>query len=323
MADVSRVFICNSGSEANEAALKFCRKHGRVTDPAGSKFEFLSFRNSFHGRTFGSLSATPNEKYQAPFSPMIPGFQYGKLNDLASLDLITPRTCGVIVEPIQGEGGIHEASPTFLSALRKRCNEAGALLVYDEIQCGLSRTGKFWAHCTLPPSVHPDILTTAKALGNGFPVGATLVTEAVANVIVPGDHGTTFGGNPLAARVAHHVVTRLANPDLQADVRHREHHFRLRLKSFQEKFPLLITEIRGRGLILGVQMSHGAAEVVSAARERGLLIITAGKETLRLVPPLTIKKHEVEEGLDILEKAINVVVNEDHISKTEGQQEMG
>ena len=323
MADVSRVFLCNSGSEANEAALKFCRKYGRVVDPSGSKFEFLSFRNSFHGRTLGSLSATPNEKYQAPFSPMIPGFQYEKLNDLAALDLITPKTCGVLIEPIQGEGGIYEASPAFLSALRKRCNEVGALLVYDEIQCGLSRTGKFWAHCALPPSAHPDILTTAKALGNGFPVGATLVTEMVANAIVPGDHGTTFGGNPLAARVAHHVVKRLADLHLQADVRHREQHFRLRLKLLQEKFPSLITEIRGRGLILGVQMSHSAANVVTAARERGLLIITAGKETLRLVPPLTVKKHEVEEGLDILEKAINVVTNKDKISKTEGQQEMG
>lgn len=323
MADVSRVFVCNSGSEANEAALKFCRKHGRIVDPSGSKFEFLSFRNSFHGRTFGSLSATSNDKYQAPFSPMIPGFRYGELNDLDALNLITQNTCGVIVEPIQGEGGVHEASPTFLSALRKRCNETGALLVYDEIQCGLSRTGKFWAHCALPPSAHPDILTTAKALGNGFPVGATLVTEAVANAIVPGDHGTTFGGNPLAARVAHHVVERLADPNLQADVRRSEHYFRLRLKLLQEKFPLLITEIRGRGLILGVQMSHSAAKVVTAARERGLLIITAGKETLRLVPPLIVKKHEIEEGLDILEESISIVIDKDKISKTEGQQEMG
>ena len=322
MADVSRIFICNSGSEANEAALKFCRKYGRMVDPTGSKFEFVSFRNSFHGRTLGSLSATPNEKYQAPFKPIIPGFKYGNLNDPDALDLITSRTCGVIVEPIQGEGGVNEASATFLSSLRNRCNEKSALLVYDEIQCGLSRTGHFWAHCVLPPSAHPDVLTTAKALGNGFPVGATLVSEAVANVIVPGDHGTTFGGNPLASRVAHHVVQRLANPKFQSSVRKKERLFKRGLIALQEKHPWLITEIRGRGLILGVQMAHSASKVVTAAREQGLLIITAGRDTLRIVPPLIITEDEIGEGLDILGKALDVVLNEKGTPKTEGQQEM-
>ena len=323
MADVARVFICNSGSEANEAALKFCRKSGRKIDPTGSKHEIVSFHNSFHGRTLGSLSATPNEKYQKPFSPMIPGFRYGSINASHTLDIINSKTCGVIIEPIQGEGGVHEVSPEFLAALRRKCDEHQALLIFDEIQCGLSRTGKFWAHGFLPKTSHPDILTTAKALGNGFPVGATLVTEAVANTIDTGDHGTTFGGNPLAARVAHHVISRLADPKLQRSVQSKELLLKEGLKGLGDRYPGFITQIRGRGLMLGIQLRNDAGEVVTAARERGLLIITAGKETLRIVPPLTISRAEIQEGLKILGEAFGAVLNDIKIDSTEGQQEMG
>ena len=194
MHDASRAFICNSGSEANEAALKFARKVGKIVGAQKNnqnKYDFVSFNNSFHGRTMGSLSATPNPKYQAPFSPLVPGFSHGNLNDPKALDLITENTCGVIIEPIQGEGGIHTATPEFLISLRKKCREVGAVLIYDEIQCGMGRTGKLWAHSHLPKEAHPDILTTAKALGNGFPIGATIVTEDVSSKIVLGDHGTT------------------------------------------------------------------------------------------------------------------------------------
>lgn len=189
MQTASKVFICNSGSEANEAAIKFARKVGKTRDPSGEQHEIVSFQNSFHGRTMGSLSATPNPKYQKPFSPMVPGFRYGTYNDIAGIkDLVTEKTCGVIIEPIQGEGGINVATTSFLQALRTRCNEVNAVLIYDEIQCGLSRTGQLWAHQTLPASAHPDILTTAKALGNGFPIGATVVSEEVANVKIGRAH---------------------------------------------------------------------------------------------------------------------------------------
>ncbi|KFY87710.1 hypothetical protein V500_06810 [Pseudogymnoascus sp. VKM F-4518 (FW-2643)] len=313
MTGVSSVFICNSGSEANEAAIKFARKAGKVADPSGAKHEIVSFYNSFHGRTMGSLSATPNPKYQAPFAPMLPGFRYGTYNDIAGIaELVTPTTAGVIVEPIQGEGGVHVATPEFLIALAARCKEVGALLIYDEIQCGLSRTGTLWAHSELPASAHPDILTTAKALGNGFPVGATLVTGSVAEKIAVGDHGTTFGGNPLASRLAHHIVSRLSQPELQEAVAAKSALFVGHMKKLQEKYPKLVGEIRGKGLLLGLQLDRDPTPIVAAARERGLLVITAGTNTLRFVPPLTISEAEIEEGFAVLDAVMGVVAAGDN-----------
>lgn len=307
MHNAKSVFICNSGSEANEAAIKFARKSGKVLDPSGAKHELVSFQNSFHGRTMGSLSATPNPKYQKPFSPMLPGFRYGTYNDVAAIkDLVTENTCGVIVEPIQGEGGVIVATEEFLVALAARCKEVGAVLIYDEIQCGLSRTGTFWAHASLPKSAHPDIITTAKALGNGFPIGATIVSDSVAEKIVVGDHGTTFGGNPLGSRLAHYIVSRLSDPKLQADVLVKSEIFRKQFKELQNKYPELVKEIRGRGLHLGLQLTQDPTPIVTAARERGLLIITAGTNTLRFVPSLTITEEEIEEGITILDEAMRI-----------------
>ncbi|KAJ9149762.1 hypothetical protein NKR23_g4066 [Pleurostoma richardsiae] len=305
MHDAASVFVCNSGSEANEAAIKFARKVGKTLDPSGAKHEIVSFYGAFHGRTMGSLSATPNPKYQAPFAPMVPGFRYGEYNNIEGInELVTEQTCGVIIEPIQGEGGVRVATDEFLVALARRCREVGAVLHYDEIQCGLSRTGLLWAHARLPKEAHPDILTTAKALGNGFPIGATIVSKAVADKIKVGDHGTTFGGNPLACRVAHHVLGRLADPALQRGVAAKGAVFACGFKELQAKYPELITEVRGRGLLLGLQLTEDPAPVVKAARERGLLVITAGTNTLRFVPPLTISEEEIQEGLRILEEAI-------------------
>ncbi|KAJ4307224.1 acetylornithine aminotransferase [Collariella sp. IMI 366227] len=250
MHDAAAVFICNSGSEANEAGIKFARKVGKVLDPSGTKTDIVSFRN-------------------APFAPMVPGFRVGTLNDIAAIpSLVTPSTCSVLVEPIQGEGGVQPATDEFLLALAKRCREVGALLHYDEIQCGLSRTGSFWAHS----EAHPDILTTAKALGNGFPIGATIVNANVAEKIKVGDHGTTFGGNPLACRLAHYIVERLAEP----------------------------------GLLQGVK-EKGSWRRIREDREGGpggLLVITAGTDTLRFVPSLVMSEAEIREGLGILEEAI-------------------
>ncbi|KDN71719.1 putative acetylornithine and succinylornithine aminotransferase [Colletotrichum sublineola] len=307
MHDVNSVFICNSGSEANEAAIKFARKASKVSQPSGDKYEIVSFNNAFHGRTMGSLSATHNPKYQEPFAPMLPGFKLGAFNDIAAIDgIVTEKTCGVIVEPIQGEGGVTPATDEFLIALAKRCREVGAVLIYDEIQCGLSRTGTFWAHTHLPKEAHPDIITTAKALGNGFPIGATIVNGAVSEKIKVGDHGTTFGGNPLACRLAHNIVSRLADPGLQKAVAAKAEIFKTRFDVLRERFPDLIKEVRGRGLILGLQLTQDPAPIVKAARERGLLVITAGTNTLRFVPPLTITEQQIQQGLDILEEAISV-----------------
>lgn len=324
---LSQVFVCNSGSEANEAALKFARKVSYAKNAESDQRDIVSFHNSFHGRSYGSLSATPNKKYQAPFGPMLPGFRYGNFNDIAAVpELVNEKTCGVIVEPIQGEGGVNVASREFLQALRKRCDDVGAVLIFDEIQCGLSRTGALWAHTTY--GVQPDILTTAKALGNGFPIGATLVSEeTVTKHIKTGDHGTTFGGNPLACRVAHYVVSRLVDPTLQTEVAQKTKLFQEAFESWQKKYPGVFSEFRGKGLILGMQLSEAyhdkAAEIVTAARERGLLIITAGIGTLRIVPPLVIKEAEIEEGVSIMEQAFEVVfAKSDDVEKTGGQQEM-
>lgn len=224
---------------------------------------------------------------------------------------------------IQGEGGVNVATPSFLQALRDRCNEVGAVLIYDEIQCGLGRTGRLWAHQFIPQSAHPDILTTAKALGNGFPIGATIVNEDVAQCVVTGDHGTTFGGNPLACRLAHYIFSRLSDPDLQSSVCDKEKLFRQRFARLHEKYPKHVKETRGRGLILGLQLTVDPTPIVTAARERGLLIITCGKNTLRFVPPLIISEEEIEEGLGILEQAMDVAFRESqHIEGTKGQQEM-
>ena len=313
MPDVGKAFICNSGSEANEAAIKFARKVGKMAQPDGSKYEIVSFHNAFHGRTMGALSATPNPKYQKPFAPMVPGCKYGTYNDVDSInDLITENTCGVIVEPIQGEGGVNFADRQWLQALRRRTREVGAVLIFDEIQCGLSRTGSLWAHGEFVSSdVSPDILTTAKALGNGFPIGATLVTDEVANKIVPGDHGTTFGGNPLACRLAHYIVNRLSNPELQSHVTRQGDRFIKHLEEMRERLPKGVAlDVRGRGLILGMEFSSEVAPVVNAARERGLLVINAGPNVLRFVPPLIITDEEVDKGMEILGEALQVVFSE-------------
>lgn len=258
---------------------------------------------------------------------MLPGFRYGKFNDVAGIRaLVNENTAGVIVEPIQGEGGINVATKEFLQALRQRCDEVGAILIFDEIQCGLSRTGDLWAHTA--SGVHPDILTTAKALGNGIPIGATLISgQSVNPYIKTGDHGTTFGGNPFACRIAHYVFGRLAQSELQENVRIKSTLFFSAYDTMNEKYPGILSAVRGRGLIVGYQLSDGAkakaSEVVTTARERGLLIITAGDGVIRIVPPLVISAEEINHGLAILDEAMDVVFNRpDIVSKPKGQQEM-
>ncbi|KAK9366685.1 pyridoxal phosphate-dependent transferase [Lipomyces kononenkoae] len=304
MQSASRVFIANSGTEANEAALKFARKYGKLS-PGGAqdKYEVVSFYNSFHGRTMGSLSATPNPKYQKPFGPMVPGFKYATYNDIDGLDIITKNTCAVIIEPIQGEGGVNFATPEFMTAVRKKCDQVDAVLIFDEIQSGLGRSGYLWAHEAFPAEAQPDILTMAKALGNGIPIGAAMVSERIAEAIKIGDHGTTFGGNPLATRVAHYVVDKLSTPTFLDQVKHKGEIFRSGLERLKEKYASVITEIRGTGLIWGIQLNRDPNPIVDAARLRGLLVITAGNNTVRIVPPLVVTEQEILEGIEILNSA--------------------
>ncbi|KAJ1952357.1 acetylornithine aminotransferase [Dispira parvispora] len=304
-----KVFFSNSGTEANEGALKFAKKYGnwlagRYPDryPQG-KQEIVAFSNGFHGRSMGALSATAAPKYQKPFLPLVPGFHHVDFNDTsAMIDAINDRTCAVILEPIQGEGGINMATPEFLAAVRQRCDEMGALLIYDEIQCGIGRTGKLWGFQNYDSVIcHPDILTMAKPLANGVPIGAVMLADHVAEVIVAGDHGTTFGGNPLACRVALHVFERISQPEFLERVHSTGEYFKSRVQSqLQAQFPKLIREVRGLGLMIGVEFSQNPAPLVQLARERGMLIITAGNNTVRFVPPLIITEKEIDTAVDIL-----------------------
>ena len=309
MKDAAKVFFSNSGTEANEAAIKFARKHGKAVAGkhgvgADDKYKILSFYNAFHGRTMGTLSATANEKYQAPFKPMVPGFVYSKA-DMSAVDMIDETFCGVLVEPVQGEGGIFPIPEEVLQALRKKCDEVGAVLIFDEIQCGLGRSGRLWAHSWLETPCNPDIMTMAKPLANGVPIGATMVTDKVADAIKIGDHGTTFGGNPLASRVAHHVLTRLSSPELMSNVQARSDQILASLRSMQEKFGIeRIVDVRGRGLLLGMQLDRDPSPLVKLARERGLLLITAGNDTVRLVPPLVLDANTCTKAMVILEHAV-------------------
>ncbi|KAJ1986528.1 acetylornithine aminotransferase [Dimargaris cristalligena] len=311
-----KVFLTNSGTEANEGALKFAKKHGNALRaahperyPASGKYEVVSFSRGFHGRSMGALSATAAPKYQEPFQPLVPGFHHVEFNDVAAARAaITESTCAVIVEPIQGEGGIHAATAEFLRALRQRCDEVGALLIFDEIQCGIGRTGQLWGFQHFPADCRPDILTMAKPLANGVPIGAVLLTDAVAEVIKAGDHGTTFGGNPLACRVGHHVFNRIRQPSFLAQVEQTGQC----LKDLATQHLLqgeagkagLVKAVRGIGMMVGIEFDRDPSPLVKMAREKGLLIITAGGNTVRLVPALTLTVDEARQGIEILTECV-------------------
>ncbi|CDR41531.1 CYFA0S07e03202g1_1 [Cyberlindnera fabianii] len=305
MHNASRVFLANSGTEANEAALKFARKHGKQL--ADDKTEFVTFESSFHGRSMGALSVTPNPKYQAPFAPLIPGVKVAKTTLESIKEVISDKTCGIIIEPVQGEGGVRPVETEFLVELKKLAKEHGALVIHDEIQCGLGRTGRLWAHGRLPKEAHPDILTMAKALGNGYPIGATMITEKVEQALKVGDHGTTYGGNPLGARVGSYVLSQVSDVDFLSDVSKKSEIFRSYFEELKKDFPESIVEVRGEGLLLGIQFKEDPSKIVDAARERGLLVITAGGNTVRFVPALNIKDDVIKAGLDIFRDAVGAV----------------
>ncbi len=294
-----RVHFQNSGTESTEAALKFARKFARTHFGEG-KTDIVAFTGAFHGRTMGALAATPREKYQKPYEPLMPGVRFAEFNNIESAQLaIDDQVCAIIVEPIQGEGGIHPASVDFLVALRELSHRHQALLIFDEVQCGVGRTGTFWAHEQM--GVLPDILCSAKPLANGLPIGAVLVTERVAEVIHPGDHGTTFAGGPFVTSVANVVVNRISQPAFLQHVQETGAYFKQRLEALQNPH---IQEVRGKGLMLGVQLDMPAGPVVAEGYRHGLLLLNAGTHVLRLVPPLIISKDEVDIAIERLDAVL-------------------
>lgn len=292
-----RVFFSNSGAEAAEGALKFARKYAREHHGEG-KTAIVAFSGSFHGRTMGAVAVTHREKYRAPFMPVMPDVRFAPFNDLAAAEAaITDDVCAVIVEPIQGEGGLSVATPEFLRGLRARCDAVGALLIFDEIQCGMGRTGTLWAY--EPYGVLPDIMTVAKPLGGGLPIGAVLLTQAVADTLHAGEHGTTFGGGPLVTGVAQVVLKKIADPAFLAHVREVGDYFDEALHDLAAANSRII-ELRGRGLMRGIQIEGSAAAVREAGHDAGLLIATAGDDVLRLLPPLIFERAHVDEAIEKL-----------------------
>ena len=296
-----RVFFCNSGAEANEGAFKFARKWARsIGGPA--KHEILGLRGSFHGRLFASLAATDRPQYRAPFRPLAGGVSVAE-RDLAELEplLDAETVAALIVEPVQGEGGVRVLDPGYLRELRALTAERRVALILDEIQCGLGRTGRLFAYERA--DIEPDLLTLAKPIAGGLPMGAVLMTNEIAQTIAAGDHGTTFGGGPFVTSVAQYVVSRLAEPALLAAVRAHGAWLREALESLAAR-RTTVRAVRGAGLMWGIDVLAPAAEVVDRARELGLLVCTAGEHTVRLLPPLTITHDELARGVALLEEAV-------------------
>ncbi|KAH8830675.1 pyridoxal phosphate-dependent transferase [Flagelloscypha sp. PMI_526] len=313
--DSAKVFFSNSGAEANEGALKIARKNARDRSLSASspvtKEGIVHLENSFHGRTIGALSVTGNKKYTEPFGQLLQNVSSMKLNDFTAVrERINEGTAAVILEPIQGEGGVNAAQVEWLISIRERCNEVGATLIFDEIQCGLFRTGTLWAHSQLPVECHPDIVTMAKPLANGFPIGAVMLKDSLATAMTPGSHGTTFGGSPLACAVGHHVLSRLSDSNMVTHVNSISEYLHSRLSHLPKWFPKVLTkDIRGRGLIRGLAFndSNHPTQVVQLARERGVLVLTAGSDAVRLVPSLTVKKEEIDFAVDVLESSLSLL----------------
>lgn len=300
-----RAFFANSGAEANEAALKLARRVAFERFGA-DKYEIVSFAQSFHGRTFFTVSVGGQPKYSDGFGPKPDGILHLPYNDIAAAKaVIGPRTCAVIVEPIQGEGGVLPADPAFLKALREACDAHGALLIFDEVQTGVGRTGHFYAY--MDCGVTPDVLTTAKALGNGFPIGAMLTTEAYAAHFKVGVHGTTYGGNPLGTAIADKVVELVSDPALLAGVTVRGERIRATLAALNERFDLF-REIRGKGLLIGAELNAAhagrAKDFVNAAAEHGVIMLIAGPDVLRFAPSLVIPHDVLDEGLARFSRAV-------------------
>ena len=302
---MDRVFFTNSGTEAIEGAIKTAKKYAFTRD-GHAGHEIIAMNHSFHGRSLGALSVTGNKHYQEPFEPLMPGVKFAEFNNLDSVKaLINEKTCAIIFETVQGEGGIYPATVEFIKGLRKLCDENDILLILDEIQCGMGRTGEMfaWQHY----GVKPDVMTSAKALGCGVPVGAFLMTEKVAEKsLKPGDHGTTYGGNPLVGAAADKVLEIMERDDIPGHVREIAPYLEQKLDELVEKYDF-ITARRGMGLIQGLVSEKPVGQIAAKAIEEGLLVITAGSDVLRFVPPLIIEKKHVDEMIQKLERVLQSI----------------
>lgn len=305
-----RVFFCNSGAEANEGAIKLARKYGR-TELGIETPLIITAKASFHGRTLATVTATGQPKYQKNFNPLVPGFHYVPYNDIealraaiASLDADQRQVAAIMMEPMQGEGGVCPGNPVYFKQVRKLCDEKGILLILDEVQVGMGRTGNLWGYETI--GVEPDVFTSAKGLGGGVPIGAIL-TKSHCDVLKAGEHGSTFGGNPFVCGVALAVCKTLESENILTNVRSRGQQLRKGLKAIAAKYPNLCEGRRGWGLINGLVLKEGTAaiDVVKAALKEGLLVIPAGAKVVRMVPPLIVSESEVDEALSLLDKTLS------------------
>jgi acetylornithine aminotransferase/acetylornithine/N-succinyldiaminopimelate aminotransferase len=300
-----RVFFSNSGAEANEAAIKLARKWAKEHG-ASDRGDIITMRGGFHGRTLATVTATAQEKYHHGFEPLPGGFKYVPFNDLRALErAMDSHTAGVMVEPIQGEGGVNIPDDGYLPGLRKLCDEAGVCLIFDEIQTGMGRTGRLWGY--EHSGVAPDVMTLAKALANGVPIGATLATDDVASAFGPGSHGSTFGGNPFATAVGLTVLTTLLEERLPERAERMGRLLLAELEKMRARRTAAIKTVRGRGCLVGIDLVPPVADVLTACRERGLLVLTAGDNTLRLAPSLVLDEQDVARGVEIIESAVAAV----------------
>ncbi len=300
-----KVFFCNSGAEANEAAIKLARKYAKDVLGRTDKFGIITAINSFHGRTMATLTATGNEKFQKGFEPLVPGFSYVPFNDIHALQkAVTERTCAVLLEPIQGEGGVRVPERDYLLRVRELCTERGALLMLDEVQTGMGRTGKLFAY--EHSGITPDIMTLAKGLGGGVSIGAMLATAEVAQAFKPGDHGSTFGGNPLACAGALATLKEIIEDGfiLEQCVR-MGGYLKERLHEIKRDFPNVIVDIRGEGLLLGMEITGECGPVVKACMEKGVLLNCTAGNVLRFMPPLIVQKKDIDQMASALEEVLD------------------
>ena len=296
-----KVFFCNSGAEAIESCIKLARKYGKMAHGEHC-YEIITMKQSFHGRTMGAITATGQEKYQIGLHPLLEGIVYGNYNDFESVkELVSEKTCAILLEPVQGEGGILPAEKEFLAKIRELCTEKDILLIYDEVQCGIGRTGNLFAYQAY--EIPPDVIALAKGLGGGFPIGAMMATEKAAAAFKPGDHASTFGGNPAACTAAKVVLNALLSKGILKNVKEQGKYLREKLEFLKEKYEV-ISDVRGIGLIQGIELSVPAGDIIKACIEKGLLLVGAGTNVIRFVPPLTVNQAEIDKALYILEESL-------------------